>query len=212
MELNMYINKVKDSRYFFFKWRYELAFAHKLVLALSFACITGLLAQIRFYLPWSPVPITGQTFAVLFGGVLLGTWAGVSMLLYVGIGVLGMPWFASGNSGLAYLAGPTGGYLVGFIIAAFFLGYCVDRYIKSRNFLPMFGLMLFADVIFVYGLGLLQLNGWLSSVRGSPIAIGELLFIGMIPFLIGDVIKIGIAAAITHGVTPKQSYGKEIDA
>lgn len=212
MELNLYVNKFKQGRYLFYKWRYELPVIHKLLLAISFACVTGILAQMRFYLPWSPVPITGQTFAVLFAGVLLGTWGGVSQLLYLGVGVAGVPWFAGGNSGLGYLAGPTGGYLVGFVLAAFFLGYCVDKYIKTRQFLPMFGLMLFADIVFIYGLGLLQLYGWLTIVQASPVALGELLFIGMLPFLIGDLIKIGIAAALTKGITPKQSYGNEIDA
>lgn len=212
MELQNYVTKYKHARFLFYKWRYELAFIHKLALAASFACLTGLLAQVRFYLPFSPVPITGQTFAILLAGVLLGTWGGVSQLLYVGIGAAGVPWFAGGSSGLAYLTGPTGGYLIGFIIAAFFLGYCVDRYIKSRNFLTMFGLMCFANIVFIYGLGLLQLYGWFALVNITPVGFGELLFMGMIPFLIGDIIKIGVAAAITQGITPKRSYAKEIDA
>ena len=212
MEVNMYVNKYKNARYLFYKWRYELTVIHKLALAFTFACITGLLAQARFYLPGSPVPITGQTFAILLAGVLLGTWGGVSQLMYLGIGVMGVPWFAGGIGGIAYLAGPTGGYLIGFVVAAFFLGYCVDRYIRSRKFLPMFGLMLFANIVIIYGLGLLQLYGWFSLVKGTTVGIGELLFMGMIPFLIGDVIKIGVVAAIAQGITPKQAYGNEIDA
>ena len=65
MEINLVINKYKSARYNFFKWRTELELGYKLILILGFTCITGLLAQVRFYLPWSPVPITGQTFAVL---------------------------------------------------------------------------------------------------------------------------------------------------
>jgi biotin transport system substrate-specific component len=211
MEITMYTNKYKNARYNFFKWRYQLEVYHKLILALSFACITGLLAQVRFYLPWSPVPLTGQTFAVLLSAIVLGKWwGGISQAVYLGIGVAGVPWFAGLNSGLAYLAGPTGGYLVGFVLAAFFLGYVVDRYVKSRRYWTMFGLMLFANFGIVFGLGLLHLYGWLS-MTGTSIDIWGLLLMGLIPFLIGDTIKIAVAAGIASSITPKQAYGKEVD-
>jgi biotin transport system substrate-specific component len=211
MEITMYTNKYKNARYNFFKWRYQLEVYHKVILALSFACITGLLAQVRFYLPWSPVPLTGQTFAVLLSAIVLGKWwGGISQAVYLGIGVAGVPWFAGLNSGLAYLAGPTGGYLVGFVLAAFFLGYVVDRYVKSRRYWTMFGLMLFANFGIVFGLGLLHLYGWLS-MTGTSIDIWGLLLMGLIPFLIGDTIKIAVAAGIASSITPKQAYGKEVD-
>jgi biotin transport system substrate-specific component len=211
MEITMYTNKYNNARYNFFKWRYQLEVYHKVILALSFACITGLLAQVRFYLPWSPVPLTGQTFAVLLSAIVLGKWwGGISQAVYLGIGVAGVPWFAGLNSGLAYLAGPTGGYLVGFVLAAFFLGYVVDRYVKSRRYWTMFGLMLFANFGIVFGLGLLHLYGWLS-MTGTSIDIWGLLLMGLIPFLIGDTIKIAVAAGIASSITPKQAYGKEVD-
>jgi biotin transport system substrate-specific component len=211
MEITMYTNKYNNARYNFFKWRYQLEVYHKVILALSFACITGLLAQVRFYLPWSPVPLTGQTFAVLLSAIVLGKWwGGISQAVYLGIGVAGVPWFAGLNSGLAYLAGPTGGYLVGFVLAAFFLGYVVDRYVKSRRYWTMFGLMLFANFGIVFGLGLLQLYGWLS-MTGTSIDLWGLLLMGLIPFLIGDTIKIAVAAGIASSITPKQAYGKEVD-
>jgi len=115
----MYMDKYKYARYNSFKWRYELNLLYKITLAIGFACLTGLLAQFRFYLPGSPVPITGQTFAVLIAGILLGKWGGISQGMYVGFGAMGVPWFAGMNAGLAYLLGPTGGYIIGFIFAAF---------------------------------------------------------------------------------------------
>lgn len=210
MEITMNMNKYTTVRYTFFKWRYELGLVQKLILAASFACLTGLLAQVRFYLPGTPVPITGQTFAVVFSAVLLGKWwGGISQTMYLGIGIAGMPWFAGWNSGLGYLAGPTGGYLIGFIFAAFFLGYCVDTSIKSRHFLRMFALMLFADFGIIYSLGLLQLYGWLVLVQGSMVSITELLMMGFVPFILGDLVKLTIAAGITKGITPKTAYGPE---
>jgi biotin transport system substrate-specific component len=212
MEINMYVNKYKNARYSFFKWRYQLEFYNKIILALSFACLTGVLAQVRFYLPWSPVPLTGQTFAVILSAVLLGKWwGGISQGIYLGVGMAGVPWFSGLNSGFAYLAGPTGGYLIGFVLAAFFLGYCVDTYVKSRRYWTMFGLMFFANFGIVFGFGLAQLYGWLS-LTGASVDIWGVLLMGLIPFIIGDTIKIAFAAGIASGITPKQSFGKEIDA
>jgi biotin transport system substrate-specific component len=212
MEITMYVNRYKHARYNFFKWRYQLEFYHKVILAISFACITGILAQVRFYFPGSPIPLTGQTFAVLLSAVVLGKWwGGISQSLYLGVGIAGVPWFAGMNSGLAYLAGPTGGYLIGFILAAFFLGYFVDRYVKSRKYWTMFALMLFANFGIVFGLGLLQLYGWFT-ITGTSIDLWGLLLMGLIPFIIGDTIKIAIAAGLASSITPKQAYGKEIDA
>jgi biotin transport system substrate-specific component len=212
MEITMYVNKYKNARYNFFKWRYQLELYNKVILAVSFACVTGLLAQVRFYLPWSPVPLTGQTFAVLLSAIVLGKWwGGISQSIYLGVGIAGVPWFAGMNSGLAYLAGPTGGYLIGFILAAFFLGYCIDRYIKSRKYWTMFALMMFANFGIVFGLGLLQLYGSFSFA-GTYIDLWGLLMMGLIPFIIGDTIKIAIAAGIASSITPKQAYGKEVDS
>jgi len=208
----MNMNKYKYARYSFFKWRYELNLVHKIVLALSFACLTGLLAQVRFYLPWSPVPLTGQTFAVLLSAIVLGKWwGGISQGLYLGIGLAGMPWFAGLHGGLGVLTGATGGYLVGFVLAAFFLGYCVDTYVKSRNTLTMFALMMFANFVIVFGVGLLGLYSWLS-LSGVTVDLWGLLVMGLFPFLLGDLIKIGIAAAIAGSITPKQAYAREVDA
>jgi biotin transport system substrate-specific component len=204
--------RIDQTKYNVFKWRYELSVPKKLGLALGVAILTGLLAQLRFYLPWSPVPLTGQTFGALLAGMMLGTWwGGISMALYMGLGAAGLPWFQGWSGGWAYLAGPTGGYIVGFILAALFLGYFTDKFVRSRGFFAMFGLMLIANFILIYGPGLLQLNLWLTNVKGTPVDFGQLLTMGAIPFIAGDITKAAIAALIVRGVTPKKAYGKETD-
>jgi len=206
MEININLDEYKKMRYNFFRWRYELNVVYKLSLALTFACLTGLLAQLRFYLPGTLVPVTGQVFGVLLAGVILGTWGGVSQVMYLGIGAAGVPWFAGLNSGLAYLAGPTGGYLIGFVIASIFIGYMVDRYIQSRKFFPMFAIMLFSTFTLIYIPGLIQLYLW----TGASVGIWELLTMAVLPFIAADIIKAAIAAGIANAVTPKNSYGKEL--
>jgi biotin transport system substrate-specific component len=208
--------RIDQAKYGVFRWRYELSLPMKLALALGFAGLTGLIAQLRF--GW-PVPITGQTFAVLLAGVLMGRWwGGVSMAMYVGLGAAGVPWFAptAGMSaftagGISHLAGPTGGYLIGFVLAGLFLGYFTDRYVRSRSFLSMLGLMLFANFVLIYVPGLLQLHFWLDLVEGSPVSLATLLGIGAAPFIIGDIIKAVTAALIARSVTPKRAYGSEVD-
>jgi len=206
------VARINQTRLDVFKWRYGLSIPRKLALALGVAALTGLLAQLRIQLPWSPVPITGQTLGVLLAGVLLGKWwGGISLTIYAGLGLAGLPWFQNFSSGLAYLSGPTGGYIVGFILAALFLGYFTDKYIRSRSFSVMLGLMLFASLILVYVPGLLQLGLWLNLVKGQPATFNELLMMGAVPFIAGDVTKAVVAALIARGITPKTAYGEEAD-
>jgi biotin transport system substrate-specific component len=203
---------IDQTKYDVFRWRYELSIPKKLALSLVMAAITGLLAQTRIQLPWSPIPVTGQTLGVLLAGVLLGSWwGGISMGIYASLGIAGVPWFAGLNGGLAYLAGPTGGYIVGFVLAALFLGYFTDKYVRSRSFLSMLVLMLFADFILIYVPGLLQLGLWVNLVKGQPASFSGLLMMGAIPFIAGDITKAVAAALIARGITPKSAYGKEVD-
>ena len=191
-----------------FRWRYELSLPLKLALAVGMACPTGLLAQVRIVLPWSPVPLTGQTFAVLAAGVLLGRWwGGAAMAIYGGLGFAGVPWFNGWSSG----PGATGGYIIGFVLAALFLGHFTDKYIKSRRFFSMLGLMTFASLVLVYVPGLLWLGLWLNFVKGSPVSFTTLLTMGAVPFIAGDMIKIIVAALFAKGVTPKQAFNTEAD-
>ena len=209
MELAARINQTKFE---VFRWRCELSVPKKLALALGIALLTGLAAQLRIQLPWSPVPITGQTFAVLLAGVLLGKWwGGVSLALYAGLGIAGVPWFTGFGSGLGHLAGPTGGYIIGFVFAALFLGYFTDKYVRARSFVSMLALMLFANFVLIYVPGLLQLGLWLNIVKGQPVTFSSLLMMGAIPFIVGDITKAVLAAAIARGITPKMAYNGEAD-
>jgi biotin transport system substrate-specific component len=201
------------KRHSMFKWRSETSLINKIILASVMACITGIMAQIVLPLPWTPVPITGQTMAVLLAGVLLGRyWGGLSMCIYIGVGIVGIPWFAGLTAGYGALIGATGGYLFGFVLAALFLGYFAEKYVSSRKFLPMLGLMLFANFVLIYIPGLLQLGLWLEVVKGNFPGIWNLLLLGLIPFLAGDLIKIGGAAAIAKAVTTKEPLNEEKDA
>ncbi|MCX8172063.1 MAG: biotin transporter BioY [Archaeoglobaceae archaeon] len=195
------------SRYNFFKWRYEAEFEQKILLALAFAAFTGLCAQIRIYLPWTPVPITMQTFAVFLSAIILGKyWGGVSQILYVSLGFAGVPWFAGFKGGIAVLTGATVGYLFGFIVAALFVGHLVDRYIGARFFLTLLPILMFANFVLIYGLGLL----WLKVIFPEK-DIFQLLMLGAIPFIPGDMIKILLATAIGKAIMPKMAFNGEVD-
>ena len=200
--------RIERTKYDVFRWRYELSIPKKLALTLGMAALTGLLAQARIPLPWTPIPITGQTFAVLLAGVLLGRrWGGIGMAIFAGLGFAGLPWFSGWESGL----GATRGYIIGFIPAALFLGYFTDKYIRSRSFFSMLGLMLFANFILIYVPGLLWLWLWLKVVAGTSPTFIALMGMAVIPYIAGDIIKAVAAATIARGITPKSAYNGEVD-
>ncbi len=201
------------TRYSLFKWRYDLTIVNKIALAFCMAGLTGILAQIKVVLPWTPVPITGQTFAVLLVGVLLGRWwGGISLAIYVIMGAAGVPWFAGARGGYSAIIGPSGGYLIGFIFAALFVGHFTDKYIRARSFLSLLLLMLFANFILIYIPGLIQLGIWLRLIKGTSATVWQLLSMGAIPFIVGDIIKIVAAATLAKGITPKEAFNGEADA
>jgi biotin transport system substrate-specific component len=213
MENTSAMNSYLKARYSVFKWRTELAIANKIALAIFMAGLTGLLAQVRVVLPWTPVPITGQTFAVLLAGVLLGkSWGGISQAIYVILGTAGIPWFTGAKGGYAALAGPTGGYLIGFIFAALFVGYFTDKYINARSFKSLIFLMLFAEIVIIYGLGLLQLGIWIRLTKGTSPSLWQLLMMGAIPFIPGCIIKAFVAATLAKGILPEKAFSNEADA
>jgi biotin transport system substrate-specific component len=205
-EIKNIIIRYESVKYNFFKWRFESTFANKVVLAFGFACLTGFLAQVRFYLPYTPVPVTAQVFAVLLSGVILGKWyGGLSQGLYAGIGAAGLPWFNGLKGGMDVLSGVTGGYIIGFIAAALVIGWLTDRYVRCRSFIGLFSIMLLG-IALIYLFGVVQLLLVLGVNAQRAIELGALPFIGV------DVYKALIAAAIAAAVTPRTAYGNEIDS
>jgi len=182
----------------------EASLTNKIILAFGMAVLTGILAQVRLFLPWTPVPVTCQTFAVLLTGIVLGRyWGGISQVIYVVLGIAGIPWFNGATGGYSAIIGPTGGYLLGFILAALFVGHITDKYNWSKGFYQMLGIMMFANFILIYLPGLIQLNIWLYLFKGTSSNIVQLLYAGVIPFVAGDMIKIVSAALIARAVIPK---------
>jgi Uncharacterized conserved protein len=180
---------------------------NKIALAFGMACLTGLVAQIKIFLPWTPVPITGQTFAVLLIAVFLGKWwGGISQAMYVLLGMAGIPWFAGWSGGCGALIGPRGGYIIGFVLAALFIGYLIDKYPKARSFLPLLGLMLFANFVLIHLPGLLQLGLWFHTFQGTSPTFLELFWMGSLPFIVGDVIKVVSATAVAKTIVPKETF------
>jgi biotin transport system substrate-specific component len=204
MQISIVDNYFK-KRFTFFKWNREQSLTNKVIIAFFMACITGIFAQIVIPLPWTPVPITAQTFAVLMAGVVLGRyWGGMSMLIYLALGIIGIPWFAGMNGGYGIIFSANIGYLIGFILAALFLGEISDKNIKVRSFTPMLGLMMFANFAIIYIPGLIGLSIFLYFVQGSIPSIWTLLVMGLLPFVIGDLIKIVGTAGLTKAITPKE--------
>jgi len=168
-----------------------------IILIAAGTALTAILAQIA--IPLWPVPITGQTFSVLFVGATLGvTRAALSMVLYLAIGLLGLPVFApqadgSHVTGLAALLGPTGGYLIGFILAAAFVGFLAQRE-WDRKWLRTL-LAFVGGTVLIYAVGLPWLFVALTNLH-VPHALQATLTGGLYPFLIGDAIKAILAAVI----------------
>ena len=156
----------------------------KLVLVLAGSALIALAAQVRFPLPFSPVPVTGQTFAVLLVAAALGRLGLASVVAYVAEGAGGLPVFAGGGSGVATLTGPTGGYLAGFVVAAAIVGWAAERG-WDRHLVTALAAMFLGEVaIYVCGLA------WLARF---PLPV-PLLDAGLIPFIPGDLFKMVLAA------------------
>lgn len=161
--------------------------ARDILLVVGGSLLVAGMAQVRIPLPFTPVPITGQTFAVLLVGAVLGSYRGVaSLLLYLGMGLVGLPVFAGGASGVTTLLGATGGYLIGFVLAGALVGALAARGLDRR--IPSAFLAFLAGEVVIYIFGI----AWLSVFLGFRQAI----LAGLVPFLIGDAVKLVAAGLV----------------
>ena len=158
------------------------------VLIVLGALLVAALAQVKIALPFTPVPLTGQTFAVLLVGAALGSQRGAaSMALYIALGALGLPVFAGGAAGLAYLSGATLGYLIGFVLAAYVIGLLAERGLERSVRTSLLPFLVGTVIIYVCGVA------WLTVIFGS---LSKAVTAGLLPFLIGDAIKLVAAALV----------------
>jgi biotin transport system substrate-specific component len=165
------------------QWAPSRAATRDVLSVVGFALLTALLAQLRIDLPYSPVPITGQTFAVLLAGAVLGMRRGfASQATYLALGAMGAPVFAGGLGGPMVLAGPTAGYLCSFPVAAGLLGWLVERG-ASRSTAKL-ALSLFASDFLILASG----TTWLALLFGQPARV--VLQWGVVPFIVSNVVKV----------------------
>ena len=162
------------------------------VLVIAYASLVGLLAQLVIRLPFTPVPITGQTFGVLIGGMALGSRrALLGMILYVGAGLIGVPWFAGGAHGWEIFSAASFGYLIGFVAAAGALGTLAEQGFDRKPQLTLLAMVVGTAIIYFFGVT------WLWKSLG--VSIGTAIQLGLVPFLLGDAIKALLAAGLLPG-------------
>lgn len=181
------------------------AFIQDAVLVVGFALLTAIAAQIEIPLGFTPVPLTGQTFAVLLSGAVLGMRRGaLSQLVYWFAGLTGLPFYSGGAGGWEKGTGATMGYLIGFAVASGAIGYLAERK-HDRNFATSLPAMLLGSTI-IYAFG----AAWLSFHLNLPLANGEqnAISLGVAPFLVGDLLKALVAAGCTTSVWAAISKNK----
>ena len=170
----------------------------------GFAALTAILAQVKFSLGFTPVPITGQTLATLLAGTVLGWKRGAASQFVYWVAGIFMPfaWYANDETGSSisagwnYAIGTTAGYMVGFVLAAALVGALAERG-QDRDLMTSVPAML-AGTAVIYTCGV----GWLTIKLDIPVATGETnaIGLGLVPFLIGDAIKLIIAGAAAPAV------------
>jgi len=158
----------------------------------GFVILTICGAFVRIPLPFTPVPITLQTFSVLLAGAILGRRLGsISQTIYIILGALGLPIFSGAVGGLSRLFGQTGGYLIGFVLAAWVIGRLIGG--KKASFLKILSIM-FAGEVVLFSLGVI----WLSMVL--HVTLIKAVFLGLLPFIPGDAIKLLAATTLYYEI------------
>ncbi|MCE5335659.1 MAG: biotin transporter BioY [Desulfobacteraceae bacterium] len=179
----------------------EIKELQRVVYASLLAALIAVGAYIAIPIPIVPVPIVLQNLFVLLAGLLLGSrWALATMGIYLLAGSMGLPVFSGGRGGLAHFLGPTGGYLIGFTVEAWLVGFISERF-KGR--LPGDITAVVIGTLMVYAFGV----PWLKVVSGMEWSRAVLL--GMAPFLIGDIIKAAAAILIVKALRPVVSRSME---
>src|ERR687885_651147 len=163
--------------------------ARDLLLVLGAVALTAACAQITFRLPGSDVPVTGQTFAVLLSGAALGANRGAAaMLLYVLLGMVGVPIYAGGSHGTHVVFGATGGYLVGFLIAGWAVGKLAECRMDRTPVTALPAFLIGSAIIYAIGVP------WLAVYAHE--SLGAALSQGLTPFIPGDLVKAAAAAGV----------------
>ena len=170
----------------------------QMVLIALMTAVTCVLGPLSIPLPFSPVPISLTNFAIFLAIFVLGMKSGtISFIIYLLLGAIGVPVFSSFRGGLQVLAGPTGGYLIGFIFLALIMGFALDHF--DRKLVPtIIGMIIGMAVCYAFG------TVWLAKLLS--LSFKEGLMMGVIPYLAGDAAKIIIAAIVgpkRYGATQK---------
>lgn len=170
----------------------------QMVLIALMTAVTCVLGPLSIPLPFSPVPISLTNFAIFLAIFVLGMKSGtISFIIYLLLGAVGIPVFSSFRGGLQILAGPTGGYLIGFIFLALIMGFALDHF--DRKLVPtIIGMIIGMAVCYTFG------TVWLAKLLS--LSFKEGLMMGVIPYLPGDAAKIIIAAIVgpkLYGATQK---------
>ncbi len=175
-----------------------------MILAGLFAALIAISSQVSITLPPNPVPHTLQVLFVLLAAVVLGSrWGGTSVLVWVLLGVFGLPVFTQGKAGAAVLLGPTGGFLVGFILCAFLVGWLTER--SAAGFAKTFAIMLFGLAV-AYTVGMAGFMASFAFFLHKPMTWGQAVAFAVAPFLPFDLVKTLIAAYV--GVRLRRALAK----
>jgi len=185
---------------------YSADLTAKFAFSLIFAALMAISANSFVYLPFTPVPITTQVMTVLLSGLFLGSrWALASQTIYILMGIMGLPVFSGFKNGAALLTGPTVGYVIGFIAAAFVTGYIYENWAKKDGNSLSHILISFVSCIFgvvlIHLMGFLYLSGYFYAITGAE-SISDILIktwkLGTQPFLLIDFLKIIAAVSIIN--------------
>ena len=182
MNQNILVNQIVN-----FKGKKEKLIKEVLLVSAGVVFLT-LTAQVRIYLPFTPVPITGQTFGILLIGLVYGRKLGMSVVgTYIAAGTLGLPLFTGAGSGIVFFK-PSGGYIIGYFFAVMICGYLAEKG-WTKSYIKTLFVILLAEIA-IYFFGLVQLSFFVKK---------DLFLLGLYPFIIGDIIKVLLLTLILPG-------------